>query len=51
MFVHRLVTVGTIEEKMEELKWRKRALVDGILNAERGSVLGLAEADIDALFA
>jgi superfamily II DNA or RNA helicase len=51
VFVHRLVTVGTIEEKMEELKRRKRALVDGILNAERGSVLGLAEADIDALFA
>jgi SNF2 family DNA or RNA helicase len=50
VFVHRLVTVGTIEEKMEELKRRKRALVDGILNAERGGVLGLTEADIDALF-
>jgi superfamily II DNA or RNA helicase len=51
VFVHRLVTVGTIEEKMEELKRRKRALVDGILNAEHGGVLGLAEADVDALFA
>ncbi len=50
VFVHRLVTVGTIEEKMDELKRRKRALVDGILNAERGGVLGLTEPDIDALF-
>ncbi len=51
VFVHRLVTVGTIEEKMEELKRRKRALVDGILNAERGGPLGLTEGDVEQLFA
>ena len=51
VFVHKLVTLGTIEEKMEELKLRKRALVAGILDAERGSALALSEDDIDALFA
>jgi superfamily II DNA or RNA helicase len=50
VFVHRLVTQDTIEEKMEVLKTRKRALVDGILNAEAGGALRLTEADIEALF-
>ncbi len=50
VFVHRLVALGTIEEKMDELKSRKRALVAGILDAEGGSPLALSEADIDLLF-
>ena len=50
VFVHRLVTRDTIEEKMEVLKTRKRALVEGILNAEAGGALRLTEADIEALF-
>ena len=50
VFVHRLVTMGTIEEKMETLKHRKRALVHGILNAEDGGLLGLSESEIEALF-
>ena len=50
VFVHRLVTKDSIEEKMEALKSRKRALVDGILNAEQGGALRLTEADIEALF-
>ena len=50
VFVHRMVTLGSIEEKMEVLKTRKRALVDGILNAEQGGALRLTEADIEALF-
>jgi SNF2 family DNA or RNA helicase len=49
VFVHRLVSPGTIEEKMETLKVHKRVLVDGILAADRGSALNLTEADIDAL--
>ena len=32
MFVHRLITAGTIEEKMETLKQRKQALTEGDLN-------------------
>ena len=35
---------------MDVLKTRKRALVDGILNAEQGGALRLTEADIEALF-
>ncbi len=50
VFVHRLVTLGTIEEKMETLKERKRSLVAGILGAEGGETLKLTEADVDALF-
>jgi superfamily II DNA or RNA helicase len=51
VFVHRLVTLGTIEEKMDLLKARKRELVAGILDAERGATLALSEADIEHLFA
>jgi superfamily II DNA or RNA helicase len=50
VFVHRLVTLGTIEEKMEALKEKKRALVASVLQAETGGALKLTEADIDALF-
>ena len=50
VFVHRMVTRGSIEEKMDVLKTRKRALVDGILKAEQGGALRLTEADIEALF-
>ena len=51
VFVHKLVALGTIEEKMEELKTRKRALVAGILNGAAGDTLALSEADIEDLFA
>jgi|GEM_PF-5552070 hypothetical protein len=36
---------------MDLLKARKRALVAGILDAERGATLALSEADIEHLFA
>ena len=51
VFVHRLVTLGTIEEKMEQLKEKKRSLVAAVMDAEHGGALKLTEADIDALFA
>jgi hypothetical protein len=51
VFVHRLITQGTIEEKMQGLKARKQALVDGILNGAAGKTLAISEADIDDLFA
>jgi superfamily II DNA or RNA helicase len=50
VFVHRLVTLGTIEEKMEVLKDKKRAIVASVLDAEHGGALKLSEADIDELF-
>jgi SNF2 family DNA or RNA helicase len=50
VFVHRMITLGTIEEKMEVLKEKKRSLVAGVLEAERGGALKLTEADIEALF-
>jgi SNF2 family DNA or RNA helicase len=44
------IAAGTIEEKMENLKARKQALVAGILNAESGATLRMTEADVEALF-
>ena len=51
VFVHRLITSGTIEEKMDVLKRRKQALADGILGATGESSLALTETDLDVLFA
>jgi len=51
VFVHRLVTLGTIEEKMEVLKEKKRALVASVMEAEHGGALKMTEADVEALFA
>ncbi len=51
VFVHRMMTRGTIEEKMEVLKARKQALVAGILGAGDGRTLAITEDDIEALFA
>ena len=50
VFVHRLITSGTIEEKMEALKARKQALADGVLGAGAGPTLALTEGDLDVLF-
>jgi superfamily II DNA or RNA helicase len=51
VFVHRLVTLGTIEEKMEVLKDKKRAIVASVMDAEHGGALSMTEADIEDLFA
>ena len=50
VFVHRLITAGTIEEKMETLKARKQALADGILEASTRETLAMTESDLDMLF-
>ena len=50
MFVYKLYTEGTVEEKIRDLQVRKRALVESILT-ERDSAPQLAEDDLDALFA
>ena len=51
VFVHRLVTLGTIEEKMEVLKEKKRGIVASVMDAEHGGALSLSEADVEELFA
>ncbi len=50
VFVHRLSTVGTIEEKIEVLKQRKQALAAGILEGTAGASLKLTERDLELLF-
>lgn len=49
VFVHRLVMSGTIEEKMEQLKARKQALVTGILGAGPGGATNITESDLQEL--
>ncbi len=51
VFVHRLIALGSIEEKMQALKEKKRALVAAVLDADHGSALHLTEADVEELFA
>lgn len=50
VFVYRLVAAGTIEEKMDELKARKRALADGLFDRDGGIASALTEGDVKALF-
>lgn len=50
VFVYRLVAAGTIEEKMDELKARKRALADGLFDRDGGIASSLTEGDVNALF-
>jgi len=44
------VAAGTIEEKMDELKARKRALADGLFDREGRVASALTEEDVQALF-
>ncbi|MDE3196848.1 MAG: DEAD/DEAH box helicase, partial [Acidobacteriota bacterium] len=50
VFVHKLVMAQTIEEKMEEMKARKRQLAESLFDAEGAPTLAMTEADIDTLF-
>jgi Superfamily II DNA/RNA helicases, SNF2 family len=51
VFVHRLVTLGTIEEKMLALQQRKQALAAGLFDPEAGGSLDVTADDIDQLLA
>ena len=51
VFVHKLVMLCSIEEKIEVLKSRKRDLAAGLFNPDAGSTLDLTEPDIEDLFA
>jgi superfamily II DNA or RNA helicase len=50
VFVYRLVAANTIEEKMDELKQRKRALADGLFDGAGRIGSALTEEDVRALF-
>ena len=51
VFVYKLMTVGTVEEKIGELQARKKELVEGLLNEDRRASLKLTSSDLDVLFA
>ena len=50
VFVYRLVASQTIEEKMDELKAKKRALAQSVFDATGNPTTALTEADLDNLF-
>ncbi len=50
VFVYRLVAAGSIEEKMDELKARKRTLADSLFNRDGRIASALTEDDVTALF-
>ena len=51
VFVYRLRTLGTVEEKIQELQDRKRGLVDGLFDTGGKTITNLDADDIAALFA
>jgi SNF2 family DNA or RNA helicase len=51
VFVYKLMTVGTVEEKIVAMQARKRELVEGLLNEERRDSLKLTAEDLEVLFA
>ena len=51
VFVYKLITRGTIEEKILDLQEKKRALYEGILQNAPSNSLQLDMEDIDALLA
>ena len=51
VFVYKLITEGTVEEKIVALQVRKKELVEGLLDEDRKENLKLSQEDIDLLFA
>ncbi len=51
VFVHELICAGTVEEKMQQLKIRKRAIADAVLRGENNAMSQLEADDLMALFA
>src|ERR1700688_3700449 len=46
VFVYKLMTVGTVEEKILAMQKRKRELVASVMDAEHGGALNMTEADV-----
>ena len=50
MFVYKLITVGTVEEKIVEMQQRKGKLAAGLFEPMSKSPLKLSVKDLDLLF-
>lgn len=50
VFSYRLITKGTIEEKIRELQLKKTGLIDMLIESDKGSIKSLSTEDIDFLF-
>jgi len=50
VFVYRLITKNTVEEKIQKLKTRKRNLVDSVISIDRNIVKSLTMEDIKDIF-
>ncbi|RRR72297.1 MAG: serine/threonine protein kinase [Candidatus Viridilinea halotolerans] len=50
VFVYKLITRDTVEEKILKLQEQKRALVEQLINAEGGIFKSLTRDDVDVLF-
>ncbi len=50
VFVYRLITRGTVEEKILELQGKKRDLVDGVLGVDKALGKVLIKEDVEDLF-
>ena len=51
VFVYKLMTIGTVEEKILAMQVRKRELVEGLLNEQPQHNLKITADDLDVLFA
>ena len=51
VFVYKLITAGTVEEKIVAMQARKKALVAGLLDEQQGEKLELTAHDLEVLFA
>ncbi len=51
VFVYKLMTVGTVEEKIAQMQARKRELVEGLFSEDRKQGVQLTSEDLDVLFA
>lgn len=50
VFVYKLITVGTVEEKILSMQNKKAELLDGIFDSERAHDFSLTAEDLNALF-
>ena len=48
---YRLVTLGTVEEKIQSLQYRKQALADSVVSTDTAFAKSLTREDLDELFA
>ena len=50
VFVYRMITKGTVEEKIQKLKSRKRDLVDSVISVDRNIGKSLTNEDVKDIF-